>query len=557
MRILTREQMREMDRRTIEGGHAPGLTLMERAGHGILRSLLLRAPQLASRRVLILCGKGNNGGDGFVLARLLRNRGRWPDVWSLAAPEEFTGDAAAELRDALAAQVPFTHLTELSDVHRRRLASLEPRDIVVDALFGTGFRGELGEPARSLVAAVNASSAAVLAVDLPSGLDADLGSVEGEAVRASWTVTMAAPKRGFAFEPGRSLIGDLDIVDIGIPPDVEDAVLREVGPPTTFVDFETASQWIPGASGRSHKGRWGKVVLLGGSPGLDGAPQLAARAALRCGAGLLRLGLPESLERRGRSLLEAMTVPLPEGESGQLLAASAEQIMARFGDWDALGVGPGLGRFPETERLVMKLLGTWRGPLVLDADALAALASWGPDSWVPRAREVRAGGEEGGLVLTPHAGELSRLTGVGVDTLLRDPVSVAVEWAARWNVTLVFKGAPTVTAAPDGRAWINGSGNSGLATGGSGDVLTGIVLALLGQGVEGPRAAALASYLHGLAADLQVARPAFAQRALLPGDVVDGLPAALAALESCRDESATFPAAKTMLRRRAYKGSAR
>lgn len=532
MRIVTREHMREMDRRTIDGGRVPSLVLMERAGRGLLRSLVARAPHLGRRRILVLCGKGNNGGDGFVLARLLRERGLWPQVWTLGPPEAFSGDAAIELARARAAQVPLVHLDAVGEEQRRRIAALGAEDLIIDALFGTGFRGALREPALSLVGAVNESRARVLAVDLPSGVDADRGSVDNTAVHAHWTVTMAAPKAGFAFEPARSLVGHLDIVDIGIPEDIACDVVRGAPPALRWVDREEAAEWLPTASGRTHKGRWGKVLVIGGSPGLDGAPQLAGRAALRCGSGLVRVGMPRGIEARGGLSVEAMSIPLPEGESGQVLASSADEILGRFGDWDALALGPGLGRFPETERLVMKLLGAWSGPLVLDADALNALAEWGPDSWVPRARELRAAGEPGGLVLTPHAGELSRLTGRAVDALLHDPVATASEWAARWGVTLVFKGAPTVTASPAGDVWINRSGNSGLATGGSGDVLTGVVLAFLGQGLDGPRAAALASFVHGAAADLAVSRPGFAQRALLPSEVIEFLPAALAALES-------------------------
>jgi NAD(P)H-hydrate epimerase len=246
-----------------------------------------------------------------------------------------------------------------------------------------------------------------------------------------------------------------------------------------------------------------------------------------------------------------MTIPLPEGEDGQLLRTAADEILGRFGDWDALVLGPGLGRFPECERLVMSLLGRWRGPLVLDADALNGLAAWGADSWVPRVREIRAAGKPGGAILTPHLGEMSRLTGRSMEELRADPVEVAREWAVRWGATLVLKGAPTVTAGPDGRAWVNPTGNAGLATGGSGDVLSGVIGALLGQRMPGPEAAVLGCYLHGLAADLAVAgdeagcgpvvgdrmsrsvrfaRP-WAQRSLLPGDVTNRLPFALRFLE--------------------------
>ncbi|MCA9727904.1 MAG: NAD(P)H-hydrate dehydratase, partial [Candidatus Eisenbacteria bacterium] len=222
-------------------------------------------------------------------------------------------------------------------------------------------------------------------------------------------------------------------------------------------------------------------------------------------------------------------LPLPEGEEGQAVASGAEQILSRLGTWDVLVIGPGIGRYPDTDRFVLKMLGGWSGPMVVDADALNVLAAWGPDSWVPRAREIRAAGVPGGVVLTPHAGELARLTGVEIRELKSDPIATARTWADRWGVTLVFKGAPTVTAAPEGRVWVNPTGNSGLATGGSGDLLSGIIGAFLGQGMSGPHAAVLGSYLHGLAADLWV-EDGEAQRSLLPSDVVEILPRTLAAV---------------------------
>jgi NAD(P)H-hydrate epimerase len=266
-----------------------------------------------------------------------------------------------------------------------------------------------------------------------------------------------------------------------------------------------------------------------------GAPVLAARAALRCGAGLVRIAAPARLTSSIHAAsLETMTLPLPDGEDGQLLASGAEQLLARLGTWDALVLGPGIGRFPDTDRFVLKLLGGWSRPMVVDADALAVLAEWGPDSWVPRARDLRAAGAPGGLVLTPHAGELARLTGEGVESLKQDPIATARLWAGRWGVTLVFKGAPSVVASPQGRVWVNPTGNSGLATGGSGDLLAGMIGAFLGQDLPGPDAAVLGCYVHGLAADLWAAKEERAQRSLLPTDVLETLPAALSWVEQGR-----------------------
>lgn len=535
MDLVTGERMREMDRRAIAGG-IPGLELMERAGRGLLRSILARRPGLSKRRVAIVCGRGNNGGDGLVLARLLRERGLWPDLLLTVPPDSLRGDAAENARRAAACGFIVRMAGERE---RERLTRLSAHDLVVDAVLGTGLQGPAHGEAAAWIHAMNAGSAPVVAVDIPSGLSADTGAVAGAAVGAAWTVTMGMPKLGLLFPPARGLAGEVDIVDLGFPP----TVIDDVGVAAYLPEAPLLAGWLPAPGTGSHKGDWGKLLIIGGSPGLTGALALAATGALRTGAGLVRIGLPRSLHPiLAAQVTSAMTIPLPEGEDGQLLRTAADEILARFGDWDALVVGPGLGRFPECERLVMSLLGRWRAPLVLDADALNALASWGTDSWVPRAREIRAAGSPGGVVLTPHLGEMSRLTGRSLQELRVDPVAVAREWAVRWGVTLVLKGAPSVTAGPDGRVWVNPTGNSGLATGGSGDVLAGVIGALLGQGLPGPQAAVLGCYLHGLAADLAVGkaepgsgpgRPArpWAQRSLLPGDVTNALPFALGFLE--------------------------
>jgi NAD(P)H-hydrate epimerase len=299
---------------------------------------------------------------------------------------------------------------------------------------------------------MNASAASKVAIDIPSGLSADRGSIGegaagGEAVRAQWTVTFAHPKAGFPFLPARALVGEVDVVDIGIPAEIR----REVGMHARIPEPHELAAWLPRRGPGSHKGEWGKLLVVGGSPGLTGALALASRAALRMGAGLVRIGLPRSLNPiLEEKVTEAMTIPLPEGEEGQLLSSGAERILSGFGDWNALVLGPGLGRSPEGDRLVMRLLGGWKGPILVDADGLNALAAWGPDSWVPRAREVRSGGEPGGAVFTPHLGEMSRLTGRPVSALAADPIGAAREWAERWGVTLVLKGAPSVISAPSG-----------------------------------------------------------------------------------------------------------
>ncbi|MFN8546726.1 MAG: NAD(P)H-hydrate dehydratase [Candidatus Eisenbacteria bacterium] len=517
--------MREMDRRTIEEQGTPGLVLMERAGRGIVRVLALRFGPLHRRVIAVVCGKGNNGGDGLVVARLLRARGLWPRLVLTAPVDQLSPDARVNAERAQAAGLAL----EVGDPDRS-LRGLSERDLLLDGLLGTGLDGPARGSAAAWIEAMQRCPAATIAIDIPSGLSSDSGELPGPAVRAIATISMAAPKQGALFPPARDHWGECFVVDIGIPEEISAAV----GESAWLAGGSDLVRRLPAPGGATHKGDWGKLIVVGGSPGMIGAPTLAAGAALRMGAGLVRVALPRSLAPvfASRSS-EAMTVLLPEGEDGQPLASGAERLLSDFGSWDALAIGPGLGRSPEAERLVLRLLGKWRGPMVADADALNALAAFGSDSWVPRAREIRAAGVAGGLVLTPHHGEMQRLSGVSIEEQRRDPLAIARVWAERWGVTLLLKGAPSVIASPLGVVHVNATGNSGLATGGSGDVLSGIIGALLAQGASGPDAALLGSHLHGLAADLVVSKPSsFAQRSLLPGDVIEALPRAIASLQS-------------------------
>lgn len=528
--------MQEVDRRTAV--EVPSALLMERAGRGVYRSLRLRLGSLRQRRFVVLCGKGMNGGDGFVVARLLRERGLWPEVACLVEPDSLSGDAAWHARRLSASGVRIDD----GGLLPRRLTGLEPRDVVIDAILGTGTTGAPRGLAADWVEALRATRATVVAVDLPTGIAADTPRPEGAVAPAAWTVTMAALKRALPFPPARQLAGPVDVVDIGVPP----AVLAEVsekGPSAARLSSPgELREWLPSPAAPSQKGDWGKLVVAGGAPGMPGALALAAEAALRTGVGLVRIALPRTLAPiLNARLAEAMTLALPEGEDGQLTSAGADRIASDFGDWDALVLGPGLGRSPEAQRFALRLLGRWRGPLLVDADGLNALAAFGPESWVPRAHDARAGGRPGGMVLTPHLGEMSRLVNKSIAELSRDPIEEARYSAARWQATLVLKGAPTVVAAPDGRVWVNSTGNSGLSTGGSGDVLSGVIGALLAQGLDGPSAAVLGVYLHGAAADEAVRNggpllpSASAQRALLPRDVIASLGPALWTLEQGLD----------------------
>lgn len=507
MRVLTPAQMREAERRTIEDHGVPSLRLMERAGEAVAEAVESRA---ASRpgTVTVLCGRGNNGGDGWVAARLLRER-RW-DVFGVLFGRAggVAGDARANLERAREAGVPLAEVEDDGDWARcrPRLAA----GLVVDALFGTGLTRPLAGLPATVARDVNAAPGPVVAVDLPSGLLSDLSLRGAPCVRAALTVTLGAPKLALALRPGPA--GDVIVADIGIP----GAVVAELdGPRIELLEPETIRPAVPVRAAEAHKGEFGRVVIVAGSRGRTGAARLAGLGALRAGAGLVTVATAASCLDAVALEPEYMTLGLPDRE-GTATGDGLEELLA--GRWDVAAAGPGLGVGAGCRAIVRALRDRpGRGPLVLDADALTACADE-PD----RLR----GRPDAPLVITPHPGEMARLLGASAADVQRDRVGAAHGFAVRQGVHVVLKGARTVVAAPHGAVRINTTGNPGMAKGGSGDVLTGVVAAWLAQVRDVDAAVALAVHLHGLAGDLAARRTG--ETGLLARDVADQLgPAAV------------------------------
>jgi NAD(P)H-hydrate epimerase len=500
--------MRELDRTAIEDLGVPSLDLMERAGRAVAdAALALAAP---AGRFVVVCGGGNNGGDGYVAARLLRAAGRSVGVIALVPAARLSGDARAVRERAERAGVA---------VEDRGAAPLDagPGDVVVDAILGTGLsRAPEGVHAEAILAVVAAGAlgARVLAVDVPSGLSADTGRPLGPCVRAQRTVTFGMRKRGLALEPGRSLAGEITVADIGLPAEA----LRRVPGPVDLLDEAAARALVPPRAPDAHKGDAGRLLVVAGSPGKAGAAHLALTGALRGGIGLVWLAaraeiLPQALAGRP----EAMSFALPG--AGPLGRADLAPLLVAAEAVDALAIGPGIPRGPETAALLRELLARAGKPAVLDADALNALAESPAAALVPPAP----------LVLTPHPGEMARLCGTGIAQVQADRIGVALEKAALWRATVVLKGAGTVVADPDGRASVIPTGNPGLATGGTGDVLCGLVGALLAGGIPPPAAARAAAWVHGRAGDLAALRAG--QRGLVAGDLGEAIGAVWAEWE--------------------------
>ncbi|HEY2014449.1 MAG TPA: NAD(P)H-hydrate dehydratase [Bryobacteraceae bacterium] len=489
MRVLTAAQMREVDRRTVELG-IPGIVLMENAGHRAVEFLAQRFAPLSAARIAVLCGKGNNGGDGMVIARQLHTRfhPKALHVVLLADPGELKGDAAANYRMLVACGCP---------VSREIPPDARMATLVLDALLGTGINGPATGPMLEAIREINTGFplARVVAVDIPSGMPSDCGDSAGEFARADATVTFTAPKIAQVLPPNCDHVGELVVGEIGSPSALYDDVWLSLLEPAMFRAL------LAPRPPAGHKGTFGHVLVVAGSVGKTGAAAMSGLGALRAGAGLVTVAsAADAIAQIGAHAPELMTVAL---DAGLDALAEGKTVIA---------IGPGLGHSDATADIVAHAVAQFDQPMVLDADALAGQG--------PRPAQSRT------RILTPHPGEMSRLTGKPTAEIQKDRVGVAREFAMRSLVTLVLKGQRTVIAFPDGRVWINPTGTPAMGTGGSGDILTGLISGLLAQFPKDPdHAVAAAVYLHGLAG--QLGARALGEKCLIATDILTYLPFAI------------------------------
>jgi NAD(P)H-hydrate epimerase len=512
--VLTAAQMREADRRTIEEIGLPGAVLMENAGAAAAHWARLRFPE--ARRPLVLCGRGNNGGDGFVVARRLRDLS--PATVLVGTRAEVRGDARLHLE---VFERSGGTLVEVADEPAWAAVRphLERADLIVDALLGTGLR----QQPQGLVAGVigdvdreqRTRPVPLLAVDVPSGLPSDTGEVSWPTLRATLTVTFAACKYGHVLPPACDRVGELVVADIGIP----EPALQAQAPGLWLLEKTDAAAAWPARAPGAHKGTFGHVLVIGGSVGKSGAAALAALGALRAGAGLVTVATAEAvLHLVAQARPELMTEPLAGG--AHVDASALSRALALAEARDAVVLGPGLGPHEGTREFVREFVRRCPAPLIVDADGLNALAPW-PGG--PGALEVLR--REAATVLTPHPGEMARLAGGSTEQVQRLRLETARRLAAETGAVVVLKGQRTLVADPRGTAAVNPTGNPGLATGGTGDVLAGMVGALLARGTDGMAAACAGVYAHGHAADVAARR--LGPESLLAGDLLDALPEAL------------------------------
>ena len=513
MRIGTAEQMRYLDHTTIYEIGVPSTELMERAAAGLKDACMkiLARSKSSSHVCVVFCGSGNNGGDGVAVARLLLAEGvkvhafltgkREKMTDDCCAMEQLLQDAGGELEDFDPESATQKHITETAD-------------LLVDAIFGIGLNADVRGKAAQAIAWMNKSPAPVVAADIASGIETDTGRVLGCAVRADATVTFTMPKLGHIVGDGALHAGELVVHSIGIP----QTLIEGLDTKATMIDADLVRSWLPERPADGHKGTFGKCYLLCGSTGYTGAPILASKAAVRSGTGLVFMGVPESIYTIATVKSdEAMPSPLPADENGRLSEEALVPALEKMADCDAALIGPGLGRGDGVSEVVQQVLNTVQYPVVLDADGINAISGH---------MDVLYRRRESPTIVTPHDGEFARMGG---DLSDGDRVSAAQQFAMTFGCLLVLKGHRTILSLPDGEVFVNPTGNSGMAKGGSGDVLSGIIVSLLAQGMHPVKAAVCAVWIHGRAGDL--CRNKFGERAMTPSDMIEMLPEVFKELE--------------------------
>ena len=508
MILVTAKEMQEMDRRTIEDFGIPGMVLMENAGRGATRFLLEQFPDIENKRIGVIAGRGNNGGDGYVMARYLKQKGVHVTVYLLALANRVQGDAEANLKFLKPLDVPLVEIPDEASFSKYQ-SEMAGVDLWIDAILGTGLRSDVKGYFKTVIEFINGLHKPVFAVDIPTGLNSDTGQVCGTCLRASATATFAFAKTGHKIHPGMQYTGALNIVDIGIP----SPIVEEVTPRQWLLTRERIQSCLTPRMPDAHKGTTGHLLVVAGSPGKSGAAAMTSIAALRSGAGLVTLGIAETLNAVLESqVLEAMTAPLPETQPGVLGESAFDTIKNLMAGKKCVAIGPGLGQAEKTRKLVHKIVKSSSIPLVVDADGLNNLAG--------RAQILKSA--KAPVILTPHPGEMARLMDTGIGAVQHDRIKCARDFAAGFNVHVILKGAGTVIAHPDGRVFINPTGNAGMASGGMGDVLTGIIAGLITQGLSPEDACRAGVYLHGAAADSLV--ETIGPYGYLAGDVMGAIP---------------------------------
>ncbi|SNS75936.1 NAD(P)H-hydrate epimerase [Anaerovirgula multivorans] len=502
MKIFSNEEMKNLDRIAIEEYKIPGIILMENAGIAVVKEIVKSLEIKENKRVAILCGLGNNGGDGFVIARHLISYGLGVDTYVIGNTSSIKGDAKINYEILVHLKASITTIKDEEDLAMLE-DSLEKCGILVDGILGTGLQRPIEGVIKEVIAIVNKSKKEIIAIDIPSGINGDDGEVYGEAVKANKTITFQLPKIGNILYPGSDYCGKLLIENIGIPKNAIDAIEAKI----SLITEKMVQALLPKRYSDTHKGSYGKALIIAGSFGMTGAAILASKAALRSGAGIVKTAVPKELSVIiENQLIEAITVSLEE------LWNQDNQQAFRLKGEDAIAIGPGSGRAEAFKKLLEAVVEEATVPVVIDADGLNLLAEN-----IDILKSLKAP-----CIITPHPGEMARLTGLSIDEINRNRIDVARGFSLKWKVITLLKGARTIISDEKGNVYINSTGNPGMATAGSGDVLTGMITGLLAQGISPLEATITAAYLHGKAGDRTAEK--YGQYSMLAGDILEEIP---------------------------------
>ncbi|MCP3942863.1 MAG: NAD(P)H-hydrate dehydratase [Desulfobacteraceae bacterium] len=517
MILVTADQMQRMDHKTINSFGIPGMVLMENAGRGAVDIFIKKfdtpgKQKLNKQKIGIFAGRGNNGGDGFVIGRYLMEKGIMTTIFLLSTRDKLTGDAKTNmlLAQKLIKKTPGAQIIEIQDtkslnLHKDRILL---HDLFIDAIFGTGLHSDVKGFYKEIIELLNRSRQPIFSIDIPSGLNSDTGKIQGVAIKATATATFAFAKAGHILHPGNLHTGNLEIIDIGIPK----FIVKEEDPKLFLMENRDITPLFAPRNFDSHKGKFGHLLVIAGSPGKTGAAALCANAAMRSGAGLVTLGIPRSLNPILESqVTEPMTLPLAQTPEGYLSDKNLDSILTLLKDKQALALGPGLGTKKTTRTLVKKLVQKTQVPLIIDADGLNCIAGH-----LELLKDRKAP-----TILTPHPGEMARLTGKTTTQIQADRIGIARKFSQLYQIILVLKGAQTLVCCPDGKTFICPTGNPGMASGGMGDVLTGMIAGFITQGIPIEKATMAGVFIHGLCGDFLAKKTPFG---FLASDMIPAIP---------------------------------
>jgi len=503
MKMVLNSEMNELDKKTVEEYEIPGIILMENAALAVVEEL----NKFQFKKVVVVCGRGNNGGDGFVIARHLFNMGKDVEVFIVGRAKNLAENAELNYKILKNLKVKITEI-ENEGFLKYLESGLQQSDITVDALFGTGIHNNLRELAIKIIEKMNKLSETIISVDIPSGVCGDNGKILGDAVRADITVALGLPKCGNIMFPGSEYNGELIIKEIGIPK----RLIEEQELKMHVIETHLDNLRIPLRTRNSHKGTYGKAGVIAGSTGMSGAAILTCKGALRSGVGLLKLYVPESLNTVIKTTVpEVITIPLNEVRKGVIGLTHIPTIIEQTEKLNVVAIGPGCGNTAELSETIRRMIESVEIPMVIDADGLNALSK--NVAWL--------GQKKGEVILTPHIGEMAQLINKPIEEIIDNPIETARDFALEWKVYVVLKSSRTVVATPEGEVYVNLNGNPGMATAGSGDVLTGIITGLIAQGLDVLSAAVTGVYLHGMAGDIMAEKKG--EYGLIAGDIVEGL----------------------------------